>query len=810
MDDEPTGSISTNFSVIVGSSAAGNIEVEGDVDFFAVQLVAGVTYQIDLEGSRTGSGDLLDPFLTGVFNANGGRVASQDDDDGVSTNSRILFTPSVTGTYFIGASSFNNTSGTDVGTYTLYVEEEALSDRPDPNDLRLVADTGNDFVDVLVFGRAYGDGVNTPTVTFSLITNTSNFISPFLLDDVDVTQGARPVSSASEAAFRDGLVQVESYANINFLEVADTGNTFGTIRIFASTSQSGNTIGLAGLPSESPVASDIAIFENRINGDGKLGHVVLHELGHALGLTHADTSDTPFPVEFAGAEFTVMSPSFASAFFPTANGVSFYPTTFGYGDILALRQIYGPQATPDQDNVYQFNVDLEYWETIFDTGGNDTIEIVGGSESVKIDLSPDSSAFGGSFIDVGTTVQYFSGNRLVGTRDDTVFISPETIIENIIVAGGDDTVVGNDANNRIEGGDGADKIDGAAGSDRLLGEAGNDELAGGNGNDTLVGGTGNDAAAGGDGQDVLFAGAGDTGDDVFVGGRGGDIVGGGGGDDIVIGDSYFGTAFSFGVAQGSDNGSASDTLFGGAGNDTLLGGNLNDTNNNGRVDAGEADQSGSGGGVAFSGTGDDVIYAAAGDDIIGGGTGSDVIRAGAGDDTIYGGRGDQNDTGVNDEIFGEDGDDLIFASGGADRVTAGAGNDIVFGGSQNDIISGGLGNDEIFGGDGNDIVRGDNGDDTLRGGTGDDTLTGGNAADNFVFSSGDGGDRIEDFSVDQDTLVIKNTITDFTNVADVIAASSNIVIGGVSGILLDTGGTDSIFIVGLTVSDISSMTITLE
>lgn len=828
MDDEPLGNINTDLSVTVGGSATGTIEQEGDIDFFAVQLEAGVTYQIDLEGSRTGQGSLIDPFLTGIFNSNGTPVANSNDDGGVSTNSRITFTPSESGTFFIGASHFDNFSLIDTGSYTLFVEEADLSTRPDPIELFQVPETGDVIIDTLTFFQAYGNGVDTVNLTFSIPGANPEFRAAFNLDDDDITPFAIPLSSTAEGFFRDGLQQIEGFANIRFTEVEDEGESFGTVRIFGNTFSSGNTIGLAGLPSQSTAGSDIAIFEDRIGSDGLLRFVVLHELGHAIGLEHADLEESPeFPEQFAGAEFTLLVPSFSSVFFPTATRVDLYPTTFSYLDIVAFRQIYGAPNTPETDDVYTFDVNERYWETIFDTGGTDTLQIVGGAEGVNINLSPDSSAFGGAFIDVGTTIQYFNSfGGLVGTRSETVFISPETVIENIITSDGDDVIVANSANNRLEGGSGADRIRGVGGDDRILGGGDADRLSGGGGNDTVIGGAGSDIAGGGNGNDVLFAGAEDAGNDLVLGDNGDDVVAGGAGNDTIVGGSYIGSGIIVAVSASDVNGTASDTLFGGAGDDLILTGSFDDQDGDRRVDNDEI-ISGSGNSVAFAGTGDDTLYGGDGHEELGGGTGDDSIAGGAGNDTIYGGRDDQSSTSQNDRLEGGDGDDIIFASGGADIVSGGDGDDSLFGGSQNDEVSGGNGNDTIFGGTGNDVVNGDagaddifggggrdvinggTGDDTLRASGGNDTITGGAGSDLFIFSQNHGADRIEDFDLDDDSLDLTETITDFGSISDVTNAASEVTQDGQAGVLIDTGGTSSIFLVGLTLDQLASVTVLL-
>ena len=62
----------------------------------------------------------------------------------------------------------------------------------------------------------------------------------------------------------------------------------------------------------------------------------------------------------------------------------------------------------------------------------------------------------------------------------------------------------------------------------------------------------------------------------------------------------------------------------------------------------------------------------------------------------------------------------------------------------NDTIVGGIANDLLYGDDGNDTMYGYEGDDILIGGTGNDNLSGDEGDDTYVFSKGDGEDRIFD------------------------------------------------------------------
>ena len=120
MSDSISDSIDTTGRITVGSSVTGDIETANDRDAYAVELVAGRTYRIDLEGVATDKGTLVDPFLRWLRDDTGTGVAgTRDDNGGEGDNARQTFTPTESGTYYISARG----QGDGVGTYTLTVTD---------------------------------------------------------------------------------------------------------------------------------------------------------------------------------------------------------------------------------------------------------------------------------------------------------------------------------------------------------------------------------------------------------------------------------------------------------------------------------------------------------------------------------------------------------------------------------------------------------------------------------------------------------------------------------------------------------------
>ena len=111
MPDDYSADRFTTGTVAVGGSATGVIETPRDRDWFAVELVAGRTYVIDLRGSPTGDGTLSDPYLRGIHDADGNRISNTTDDDGgQSYNSRVTFTATESGTHYIAAPTTTGTN----------------------------------------------------------------------------------------------------------------------------------------------------------------------------------------------------------------------------------------------------------------------------------------------------------------------------------------------------------------------------------------------------------------------------------------------------------------------------------------------------------------------------------------------------------------------------------------------------------------------------------------------------------------------------------------------------------------------------
>lgn len=114
--DDYGADTNTTGRATAGRTIAGKIETAGDHDWFSITLTAGNTYTINLNG--TASGGLGDPYVR-LHNSAGVQVA-YDDDNGAGLNAQLVYTPTITETYYINASSSNMFSGL-TGNYELSV-----------------------------------------------------------------------------------------------------------------------------------------------------------------------------------------------------------------------------------------------------------------------------------------------------------------------------------------------------------------------------------------------------------------------------------------------------------------------------------------------------------------------------------------------------------------------------------------------------------------------------------------------------------------------------------------------------------------
>ena len=164
MSDDYTSDTTTTGTVKVGGEAAGEIETGNDFDWFAVELVAGTTYVIDLEGAGSGGGTLDSTVLRGLYDSEGTRIdGTQTNGGGVGGDARLYFTATESGTYYIAARGHGNATG----TYTVRVAERVsddtragarelgdggdITDLAGPRFLQASLDGGGDSVDYFRF-----------------------------------------------------------------------------------------------------------------------------------------------------------------------------------------------------------------------------------------------------------------------------------------------------------------------------------------------------------------------------------------------------------------------------------------------------------------------------------------------------------------------------------------------------------------------------------------------------------------------------------------------------------------------------------
>jgi hypothetical protein len=257
-------------------------------------------------------------------------------------------------------------------------------------------------------------------------------------------------------------------------------------------------------------------------------YVMLHEIGHALGLKHP-FHKMPHNKKLLGSDLDHVKHTVMSY---TGADIKMAPLQLGALDIEAIRALYG---NPSQDG-----------RQVAKWSWNKTKETLSQTGKSKADI-----IYGVNAKDV---IKGVSGNdKIYG------FAGHDSLYGGV----GNDLLSGGEGDDDLCGHYGNDVLRGGLGDDLLRGDAGNDNLGGGYGDDTLYGDFGNDILKGDDDDDTLYGGAGsdnldggddnDTlygdidndvlsggeGDDILQGGAGSDILNGGDGSDRFVFDTWF-------------------------------------------------------------------------------------------------------------------------------------------------------------------------------------------------------------------------------------------------------------------------------
>jgi serralysin len=401
--------------------------------------------------------------------------------------------------------------------------------------------TGNRNIDGLLIGTKWM--TNTP-ISYSFTDNFNNDYEagyPNSLINSSYSANLQPFNSVQRAAEKSWIDAYSNVSNLDFFELTGDNDRDATIRVAMS---DGAKTAETYFPNNNVEAGD-TFFNNTNYNNPILGSYAYrsfgHELGHGLGLKHAQelggVSNIDMSPDRNSMEFSIMTyKSYVGGENAYTNAVGSFSQSLMMYDISAVQQMYGADFGYNASNTtYSFSpttgemfvngvgqgtpLTNTIFRTIWDGNGIDTYDFSNYNTNLNIDLSPGSW----SDLDVNSNFQAANlgkGNFARGEVFNALQYNndPRSLIENAVGGAGNDILIGNNADNI------------------LVGNAGNDSLLGGYGNDALYGGLGADIFAFGSpaqGIDII--------NDFAVGT-----------DKIGIFASTFGAGLSAGVALNND------------------------------------------------------------------------------------------------------------------------------------------------------------------------------------------------------------------------------------------------------------------
>ena len=325
---------------------------------------------------------------------------------------------------------------------------------------------GNQFTKLLGNSKTFGYFFPSTLPTYD--TNT------------DHAKGFTTFSSTQKARTVIALSYISTVLDVIFTEKTNASglNTLS----FASNNQTGSG-GYATYPNGSFSGSDLFLNiadYNTTLSDGTPGtYILMHELGHALGLKH------PFDEKDASGDVEVppylqgLEDSTPWTYLSYNDSSSEYYLRYSPLDIAALQYLYGPSKSSRAGND-KYTISSSTANFIWDGAGTDLIDASVVNQAAVIYLTP------GYWGYLGAT----KASTITSAGQITVNFG--SVIENLTGSAFDDRLYGNEVANLIEGGSGNDLLEGWAGNDTLFGGAGNDSITGGVDNDSIDGGDGTD------------------------------------------------------------------------------------------------------------------------------------------------------------------------------------------------------------------------------------------------------------------------------------------------------------------------------
>ena len=312
------------------------------------------------------------------------------------------------------------------------------------------APTNDIRIDALLSGYRWPSG--TTTITYSFYNN-AVFAGSYY-----GTETVSEVSAGVKTNVRAIMAWYSTMLNINLVEVTETANNIGLIRIMDSTAPG---YAYAYYPYSTAMFDEAGDVHLQVTYDfagsntngfqnpaGEHGYVsLIHEIGHALGLKHPHDGTPNLSTADDNHTHTVMS----YQFYGESPG-----TPMGF-DIMALQYLYGARGYRTSGDTYlvsnsaldQYTLggstfiagSLRTKQAIWDSGGYNVIDLssfTADAGGYRLDMAP----LGWMSTNANFLTTYLNAGLIVG---------PGVTIHKLINTGSNDTIYANDAANVFAG-----------------------------------------------------------------------------------------------------------------------------------------------------------------------------------------------------------------------------------------------------------------------------------------------------------------------------------------------------------------------